>query len=64
MATRDVFSEEELRNSGASPEIGHGELIRYFTLGPADEACPCRAAGVLNAEPGGGASSARAAGPP
>jgi len=38
MATRDVFSEEELAQLRGFPEIGRGELIRYFTLAPADEA--------------------------
>jgi hypothetical protein len=38
MATRDVFSEEELTQLRGFPEIGRGELIRYFTLAPADEA--------------------------
>jgi hypothetical protein len=35
---RDVFSEEELAQLRGFPEIGRGELIRYFTLAPADEA--------------------------
>ena len=38
MATRDVFSEEELAKLWGFPEIGPGEPIRYFTLTPADEA--------------------------
>src|SRR6266567_5314975 len=38
MATRDVFSEEELAQLRGFPEIGRSEPIRYFTLTPADEA--------------------------
>ena len=38
MATRDVFSEQELAQLRGFPEIGRGDLIRYFTLAPADEA--------------------------
>ena len=38
MATRDVFSAEELAQLRGFPEIGRAELIRYFTLAPADEA--------------------------
>ncbi len=34
MATRDVFSEEELAQLRGFPEIGRSELIRYFTLTP------------------------------
>ena len=37
MATRDVFSEEELGQLRGFPEITRAELIRYFTLTPADE---------------------------
>lgn len=37
MATRDVFSEEELGQLRGFPEIIQAELIRYFTLTPADE---------------------------
>ena len=38
VATRDVFSEEELARLRGFPEIGRAELIRYFTLAAADEA--------------------------
>lgn len=38
MATRDVFSQEELDQLREFSEIGRAELIRYFTLPPADEA--------------------------
>ena len=38
MATRDVFSAEELAQLRGFPEIGRSDLIRYFTLAPADEA--------------------------
>src|SRR2546423_5154709 len=38
MATRDVFSEEELARLRGFPEAGRAELIRYFTLAAADEA--------------------------
>jgi len=32
VATRDVFSEEELQRLREFPEINRAELIRYFTL--------------------------------
>lgn len=38
MATRNVFSQEELDQLRGFPEIGRAELIRYFILTPADEA--------------------------
>ena len=38
MATRDVFSEDELAQLRGFPEPARAELIRYFTLGTADEA--------------------------
>ena len=38
MATRDVFSEDELEQLRAFPEVGQVELIRHFTLTAADEA--------------------------
>lgn len=38
MATRDVFSDEELAQLRGFPEINRAELIRYFTLTGADEA--------------------------
>ncbi len=38
MATRDVFSEDELAQLRGFPEPARAELIRYFTLVPADEA--------------------------
>ena len=37
MATRDVFSEDELAQLRAFPEPACAELIRFFTLTPADE---------------------------
>ena len=38
MGTRDVFSEDELAQLRAFPEIGRVELIRHFTLTDADMA--------------------------
>ncbi len=38
MATREVFSEDELARLRGFPEPARAELIRYFTLAPADEA--------------------------
>ena len=38
MATRDVFSDDELAQLRGLPEPARSELIRYFTLAPADEA--------------------------
>ncbi|GIE98717.1 Tn3 family transposase [Paractinoplanes rishiriensis] len=38
MATRDVFSEDELARLRGFPELGRAELIRHFTLTSADEA--------------------------
>ena len=38
MATRDVFSDEELAQLRGFPEITRAELIRHFTLTGADEA--------------------------
>jgi hypothetical protein len=38
VATRDVFSEDELAQLRGFPEPARAELIRYFTLAPADEA--------------------------
>jgi len=37
VATRDVFSEDELAQLRAFPEPACAELIRFFTLTPADE---------------------------
>lgn len=37
MATRDVFSDEELQRLREFPEINRAELIRYFTLAAPDE---------------------------
>ena len=37
MATRNAFSDEELEQLRGFPEINRAELIRYFTLTPADE---------------------------
>ena len=37
MATRDVFSEDELAQLRGFPEPARAELIRYFTLAPPDE---------------------------
>jgi hypothetical protein len=38
VATRDVFSEDELAQLRGFPEPARAELVRYFTLAPADEA--------------------------
>ena len=38
MATRDVFSEDELAQLRAFPEPGRADLIRFFTLAAADVA--------------------------
>src|SRR5258708_12560673 len=38
VATRDVFSEDELAQLRGFPEPARAELIRYLTLAPADEA--------------------------
>jgi hypothetical protein len=38
VATRDVFSQDELAQLRGFPEPARTELIRYFTLAPADEA--------------------------
>ena len=38
MATRDVFSEDELAQLRGFPEPARAELIRYFTLAAGDEA--------------------------
>ncbi len=38
VATRDVFSDAELEQLRGFPELNRVELIRYFTLTPADEA--------------------------
>jgi hypothetical protein len=38
VATRDVFSEDELAQLRAFPEPARAELIRFFTLTPGDEA--------------------------
>jgi acyl-CoA synthetase (AMP-forming)/AMP-acid ligase II len=38
VATRDVFSEDELAQLRGFPDPARAELIRYFTLAPADEA--------------------------
>lgn len=38
MSTRDVFSGEELTALRGFPELSREELIRYFTLTPAEEA--------------------------
>jgi Domain of unknown function (DUF4158) len=37
VATRDVFSEDELAQLRGFPEPDRAELIRYFALAPADE---------------------------
>jgi hypothetical protein len=37
MATRDVFTEEQLARLRGFPEISQVELFRYFTLAAADE---------------------------
>jgi Domain of unknown function (DUF4158) len=38
VATRDVFSDDELAQLRGFPDPARAELIRYFTLGSADEA--------------------------
>jgi Domain of unknown function (DUF4158) len=38
VATRDVFTDEELDQLRRFPKIGREQLIRHFTLTPADEA--------------------------
>ena len=38
MATRDVFSEDEMAQLRGFPEPGRAELIRFFTLAPTDAA--------------------------
>lgn len=48
MATRDVFSEDELARLRGFPEPARAELIRYFTLAPADEAFARRFRGQDN----------------
>jgi hypothetical protein len=48
VATRDVFSQEELEQLRGFPEIGRAEFIRYFTLTPADEAFLQRFRGRVN----------------
>ena len=48
MATRDVFSEEELAQLRGFPEIGRVELIRHFTLTGADEAFVRKFRGARN----------------
>jgi hypothetical protein len=40
VATRDVFSEEELAQLRGFPETGRADLIRYFTLTTAEETRP------------------------
>src|SRR5260370_7203103 len=37
VATRDVFSADELAQLRGFPEIGRAELIRFFMLTPGDE---------------------------
>ncbi len=48
MATRDVFSEQELARLRGFPEITRAELIRYFTLTSADEGFVGRFLGQRN----------------
>jgi hypothetical protein len=48
VATRDVFSEEESVQLRSFPEISRAELIRYFTLAPADEVFVRRFRGSAN----------------
>ena len=48
MATRDVFSEDELAQLRRFPEPARAELIRYFTLAPADEAFARKFRGLDN----------------
>src|SRR5664279_317572 len=39
VATRDVFTDEELDQLQRFPDISREELIRYFTLTPAERRC-------------------------
>ena len=48
VATRDVFSDEEREQLRRFPEISRTELIRYFTLTPADEGFVRRSRGADN----------------
>jgi len=48
VATRDVFSEQELARLRGFPEITRAELIRYFTLTSADEGFVGRFLGQRN----------------
>lgn len=48
MATRDVFTDEELDQLRRFPDISREELIRYFTLTPADEAFVVARHGAAN----------------
>ena len=59
VATRDTFSAEELAQLRGFPEIGRGDLIRYFTLAPADEAFVGKFRGRLHCRPEGAQMKAR-----
>jgi hypothetical protein len=48
VATRDVFSAEELEQLRRFPEVDRAELIRYFTLTQADEAFVWQFRGQVN----------------
>src|SRR5664279_1536978 len=48
VATRDVFTDEELDQLRRFPDISREELIRYFTLTPADEAFVVARHGAAN----------------
>jgi hypothetical protein len=48
VATRDVFSEQELVRLRGFPEITRAELIKYFTLSSPDEAFLCKFVGQRN----------------
>jgi hypothetical protein len=48
VATRDVFTDEELDQLRRFPDISREELIRYFTLTAADEAFVVARHGAAN----------------
>src|SRR5664279_6230875 len=48
VATRDVFTDQELDQLRRLPDISREELIRYFTLTPADEAFVVARHGAAN----------------
>jgi Domain of unknown function (DUF4158) len=48
VATRDVFTDEELDQLRRFPDISREEVLRYFTLTPADEAFVVARHGAAN----------------